>query len=56
MMIKYCVRNISIINIIYPTPQCAGKTSDALKAKVVNFVRLKVINMKSWSRSHKHWL
>jgi hypothetical protein len=40
MMIKYCARNISDINITCPTPQCAGKTSDALKAKVVNFVRL----------------
>jgi hypothetical protein len=40
MMIKYCVRNINGMNITYPTSQYAGKTSDALKTKVVNFVRL----------------
>jgi hypothetical protein len=39
-MIKYFSRNISGVNITCPIPPCSGKTSDALKAKVVNFVKL----------------
>jgi hypothetical protein len=40
MMIKYCARNIRGISMTCLTPQCGSKTSDALKAKDVNFVRL----------------